>query len=79
MVQKIYLLVFSGILLMLTILSPKVSSAQDFNECQRIVKDLLPVFNRSFEENISAEYEICKPLTHFITNKPFNQPILFSA
>ena len=39
---------------MLTILSPKVSSAQDFNECQRIVKDLLPVFNRSFEENNPA-------------------------
>jgi tetratricopeptide (TPR) repeat protein len=54
MVQKIYLLVSSGILLMLMVLSPNTASAQDFSECQKIVKDLLPVFNRSFEENNPA-------------------------
>jgi tetratricopeptide (TPR) repeat protein len=54
MVRKIYLLVLSGMLLMLTALYPKTTSAQDFNECQRLVKDLLPVFNKSFEENNPA-------------------------
>jgi tetratricopeptide (TPR) repeat protein len=54
MVQKICLLVVSGMLLMLTGLYPEHASAQDFSECQRIVKDLLPVFNRSFEENNPA-------------------------
>ena len=52
MVQKFYLLFLSFFLLM--VFTPRVSSAQDFNECQRIVKDLLPVFNRSFEENNPA-------------------------
>ena len=32
----------------------KPAFAQDFNECQQLVKDLLPVFNRSFEENDPA-------------------------
>uniref|UniRef100_UPI003F7305C7 tetratricopeptide repeat protein n=1 Tax=Dyadobacter sp. TaxID=1914288 RepID=UPI003F7305C7 len=36
---------------MLTVLGPGNATAQDFGECQRLVKDLLPVFNRSFEEN----------------------------
>ena len=54
MVQKIYLLLTSCMLLMLTLLVPRAAFAQDFNECQRIVKDLLPVFNRSFEENNPA-------------------------
>lgn len=39
---------------MLTVLHPEHASAQDFSECQKIVKDLLPVFNRSFEENNPA-------------------------
>ncbi|WP_229238638.1 tetratricopeptide repeat protein [Dyadobacter sp. Leaf189] len=39
---------------MLTVLGPGNATAQDFGECQRLVKDLLPVFNRSFEENNPA-------------------------
>ncbi|WP_229208939.1 tetratricopeptide repeat protein [Dyadobacter luticola] len=35
-------------------LRPGSVSAQDFGECQKIVKDLLPVFNRAFEENNPA-------------------------
>ncbi|MCF0064963.1 hypothetical protein MUK70_29210 [Dyadobacter chenwenxiniae] len=54
MLQKIRLLFTSSMLLMMTLLTQGVASAQDFNECQRIVKDLLPVFNRSFEENNPA-------------------------
>lgn len=30
------------------------ASAQDFGECQKLLKQLLPVFNRSFEENNPA-------------------------
>ena len=38
-------------------------SAQDFNTCQAIIKDLLPLFNQAFEENNSsimhsAEYQL---------------------
>lgn len=54
MVQKVRLLVMAGMLLMLTGLVPGKVSAQDFSECQRWVKELLPVFNRSFEENNPA-------------------------
>jgi tetratricopeptide (TPR) repeat protein len=54
MVQKIRLLVVTGMLLMLMVLAPRQVSAQDFSECQRIVKELLPVFNKSFEENNPA-------------------------
>jgi tetratricopeptide (TPR) repeat protein len=54
MVQKTYFVIFSVIVLMLTALTPKRASGQDFGECQRLVKDLLPVFNRSFEENNPA-------------------------
>lgn len=39
---------------MLTLLSLGEATAQEFGECQRLVKDLLPVFNRSFEENNPA-------------------------
>ncbi|MCE7061183.1 tetratricopeptide repeat protein [Dyadobacter sp. CY343] len=39
---------------MLTVLGSGEVAAQDFGECQRLVKDLLPVFNRSFEENNPA-------------------------
>lgn len=41
-------------LLMLTVLAPRQLSAQDFSECQRLVKELLPIFNKSFEENNPA-------------------------
>lgn len=41
-------------LLMLKVLSPQPLSAQDFSECQRIVKELLPTFNKSFEDNNPA-------------------------
>lgn len=51
MVQKIHLLVMTGMSLMLMVLAPRQLSAQDFSECQRIVKELLPLFNKSFEEN----------------------------
>ncbi|WP_353723216.1 tetratricopeptide repeat protein [Dyadobacter sp. 676] len=44
----------TGMLLMLTVLAPRQVSAQDFSECQRFVKELLPIFNRSFEENNPA-------------------------
>lgn len=54
MVQKIYLLVLTGMLLMLKVLCPQQVSAQDFSECQGLVKELLPTFNRSFEENNPA-------------------------
>ncbi|ACT93970.1 tetratricopeptide repeat protein [Dyadobacter fermentans] len=54
MVQKIRLLVLTGMLLMLKALSPQPLSAQDFSECQRIVKELLPTFNKSFEDNNPA-------------------------
>lgn len=41
--------------------APAPASAQDFNACQEILKDVIPMFNRSFEENNpgllhSAEY-----------------------
>ncbi|GGB90622.1 tetratricopeptide repeat protein [Dyadobacter sediminis] len=51
MVQRIHTLVFSGMLLMFMLLTAVTAHAQDFSECQQIVKELLPVFNRSFEEN----------------------------
>jgi tetratricopeptide (TPR) repeat protein len=54
MVQKIHLLVMTGMSLMLMVLTPRQLSAQDFSECQRIVKELLPLFNKSFEENNPA-------------------------
>lgn len=41
-------------LLMFRTICPDAASAQDFGECQKIVKDLLPVFNKSFEENNPA-------------------------
>jgi tetratricopeptide (TPR) repeat protein len=41
-------------LLFFRILFPETATAQDFGECQRIVKDLLPVFNQAFEENNPA-------------------------
>lgn len=41
-------------LLLLKALTPQQASAQDFSECQGIVKELLPTFNRSFEENNPA-------------------------
>ncbi|MCE7040048.1 tetratricopeptide repeat protein [Dyadobacter sp. CY312] len=39
---------------MLWTLNISIASAQDFGECQRLLKQLLPVFNRSFEENNPA-------------------------
>nr|WP_295931035.1 tetratricopeptide repeat protein [uncultured Dyadobacter sp.] len=54
MVQKFCLLVMTGMLLMLMALTPRQVSAQDFSECQRLVKELLPIFNQSFEENNPA-------------------------
>ena len=39
---------------MLWTLNSSMASAQDFGECQRLLKQLLPVFNRSFEENNPA-------------------------
>jgi len=39
---------------MLWTLNSSIASAQDFGECQRLLKQLLPVFNRSFEENNPA-------------------------
>lgn len=44
----------TGMLLMLKALCPQQVSAQDFSECQGLVKELLPTFNRSFEENNPA-------------------------
>ena len=51
MVNKLNTLVLSGMLLMFLFLASSVACAQDFSECQNLVKELLPVFNRSFEEN----------------------------
>ncbi|TDE16537.1 tetratricopeptide repeat protein [Dyadobacter psychrotolerans] len=42
------------LLFILTLGVIRPASAQDFSECQKLVKELLPVFNRSFEENNPA-------------------------
>ncbi|WP_138483562.1 tetratricopeptide repeat protein [Dyadobacter bucti] len=54
MLKRVIRCVFSGLALMLMVLCPDTSVGQDFGECQRILKEILPVFNRSFEENNPA-------------------------
>ena len=54
MVMNGYKLLFSILILLLSLSIGQRASAQDFSECQKLVKDLLPVFNRSFEENNPA-------------------------
>lgn len=49
MVLNGYKLLF--FVLLTVAVSYKPCSAQDFSECQRLVKELLPVFNQSFEDN----------------------------
>jgi tetratricopeptide (TPR) repeat protein len=42
------------LLLVLWTLNCSMAPAQDFGECQRLLKQLLPIFNQSFEENNPA-------------------------
>jgi tetratricopeptide (TPR) repeat protein len=39
------------LLLLLLVFPGRKVAAQDFGECQQLLKELLPIFNRSFEEN----------------------------
>ncbi|QRR03717.1 tetratricopeptide repeat protein [Dyadobacter sandarakinus] len=50
MISNIRLLILSGLVLWWAFTATE-ACAQDFSECQRIIKELLPVFNRAFEEN----------------------------
>ena len=47
-------LLFSIVVQILLMCIYITASAQDFGECQKLVKDLLPAFNQSFEENNPA-------------------------
>ena len=55
------LLIVTKLMFVVFFMNP--ASAQDFNACQAIIRDLLPIFNQSFEENNpalmhSGEYQV---------------------
>jgi tetratricopeptide (TPR) repeat protein len=62
MVRSIARLCLRGIVVLLFVCLIQPATAQRFNDCQAIIKELLPLFNRSFEENNpsithSADYQ----------------------
>jgi tetratricopeptide (TPR) repeat protein len=49
---KVYIrLCLTGLSLMFLMITSRHASAQDFSSCQKLIKELLPVFNQAFEEN----------------------------